>query len=118
MRGGVEGKFHRERPDTWERISMRLAFLLAQGSTRFQSFGRISDSLVFQVRDDRPAGRGVLLRPCAKSSIKIPREAETKAFEQEAILNSVYKTCRRPVSISGLQKFSVRLWSFWYHPRT
>ncbi len=35
-----------------------------------------------------------MLRPCAKSSITIPRDAERKAFEQEAMLNSVYKACK------------------------
>jgi hypothetical protein len=99
---------------------MRLAFLLAQGSIRFQSFGMMSATLVLQVKDDKPVGRGVVLRPCAKSSIKIPREAERKAFEQEPILNSVYKACRSRISTSirRLKKFSVRLWSCWYHSLT
>ncbi len=62
----------------------------------FQSFGSISATLVFQDSVDKPAGRGVtvVLRPCAKSSITIPREVERKAFEQEERLNSVYKTYR------------------------
>jgi len=41
-----------------------------------------------------------VLRPCAKSSITIPREADRNAFEQEARLKSVYKAypSRRPIS--------------------
>jgi hypothetical protein len=84
-------KNHLATPETCVRISIRLAFWLAQGSISFQSFGRISATLVFQVRVDNPVGRGVVLRPCAKSSITIPREAERKAFEQEPRLNSVCK---------------------------
>ena len=91
-------------PDTCVRISIRLAFWLAQESMSFQSFGRISATLVFQVRFDRPAGRGVLLRPFAKSSITIPREAERKAFEQEARLNSVYKAYRGHISTFAASK--------------
>jgi len=72
-------------------MSIRSAFWLAQGSISFQSLGRISATFVFQVRVDKPAGNGVVLRPCANSSITIPREAERKAFEQEPILKSVYK---------------------------
>lgn len=45
--------------------------------------------MVFQLSADKPAGKGVVFRPWAKSSIRIPREAERKAFEQEARLNSV-----------------------------
>jgi len=52
----------------------------------------MSATFVFQLRVDKPAGKGVVFRPCAKSSMRIPREAERKAFEQEAILKSVYKT--------------------------
>ena len=59
--------------------------------------------MVFQDKVDKPAGRGVVLRPCAKSSIKIPREVARKAFEQEPILNSVYKACRGPISTFSLQ---------------
>ena len=91
IRKQTEDRSHRERPETWERISKRFAFWLAQGSISCQSFGRISATLVFQDRVDKPAGRGVVLRPFAKSSITIPRDVGTKAFEQEAILNSVYK---------------------------
>jgi len=87
----MEQIFHRERPETWERISIKLAFSLAQGSISFQSFPRILTTLVAQDRVDKPAGRGVVLRPCAKSSITIPREVARKAFEQEARLNSVYR---------------------------
>ena len=83
---------------------MRLAFWLAQGSMSFQSFGRISATLVFQDKVDKPAGRGVVLRPCAKSSIRIPREVARKAFEQEAILNSVYKAYGSPISPFRLQR--------------
>ena len=72
----------------------------------FQSFGRISATLVFHVRLDKPAGKGVVLRPCAKSSITIPREAERKAFEQDARLKSVYKA-HEPISeFEALQKSS------------
>ncbi len=49
--------------------------------------------MVFQVRLDKPPGKGVVFRPCAKSSITIPRDAERKAFEQDARSNSVYKAC-------------------------
>ena len=49
--------------------------------------------MVFQVRFDNPEGRGVVLRPCAKSSITIPTDVERKAVEQDAILNNVYKAC-------------------------
>jgi hypothetical protein len=87
----VEWKnLHLATPDRCVRISIRLAFSLAQRSISFQSFGKMSATLVFQVSVDKPAGRGVVLRPFAKSSITIPREAERKAFEQEARLNSVY----------------------------
>ena len=85
-------------------ISMRLAFWLAQGSISFQSFGRISATFVFQDKFDKPAGRGVVLRPFAKSSIAIPMEVARKAFEQEARLNKVYKAYRGPVSTFSLQK--------------
>ena len=101
---GVEFNPHLARPDTWDSISIRFAFSLAHGSMRSQSFGRISATFVLQPRADKPAGRGVVLRPCAKSSIRIPREVERKAFEQEAILNSVYKTYRISVSASGGSK--------------
>src|SRR6267154_5936180 len=115
----MERRPHRERPETWERISMRLAFWLAQGSISFQSFGRISATLVFQVRVDKPGGKGVVLRPCAKSSITIPREADRKAFEQEPRLKSVCKAHEFHQHIeSSPRKFSVRLWSFWCHSRT
>jgi hypothetical protein len=87
----MEQRFHRERPETWERISIKLAFSLAQESISCQSFPRILDTLVPQPRVDKHAGRGVVLRPCAKSSITIPIEVARKAFEQEAILNSVYR---------------------------
>jgi hypothetical protein len=99
---------------------MRLAFWLAQGSISCQSFGRISATLVFQDKVGKPAGRGVVLRPCAKSSITIPREVARKAFEQEAILNSVYNAYRGPISTSSLQRVgrNLHLWSFWYHSRT
>jgi hypothetical protein len=105
----MEMKSHRERPETWERISMRLAFWLAQGSISCQSFGRMSATLVFQDKVDKPTGRGVVLRPCAKSSIRIPREVARKAFEQEAILNSVYKAYRGPISTSNLQRVGCNL---------
>jgi hypothetical protein len=52
-----------------------------------------SATLVFQVRLDKPPGKGVVFRPCAKSSITIPRDAERKAFEQDARSNNVYKAC-------------------------
>src|SRR6267154_1011394 len=86
----------------------------------FQSFGRISATLVFQDKVDKPAGRGVVLRPCAKSSITIPREVARKAFEQDARLNNVYKAYSRPISTSSLQNAgrNLHLWSFWYHSRT
>jgi hypothetical protein len=60
------------------------------------------------------------LRPCAKSSIRIPREVARKAFEQEAILNNVYKAYRGPISASNLQRVgcNLHLWSFWYHSLT
>jgi hypothetical protein len=87
----MEQRFHRERPETWERISIKLAFWLAQGSISCQSLPRISATLVPQDRVDKPAGRGVILRPWAKSSITIPIEVARKAFEQEQRLNSVYK---------------------------
>ena len=51
----------------------------------------MSITLVSQLSVDKPAGKGVVFRPCAKSSIRIPREAERKAFEQEARLKSVYR---------------------------
>src|SRR5258708_18080137 len=116
----MEPGSHRERPETCERISIKFAFWLAQGSISFQSFGRIEATLVFQDRVDNQAGRGVVLRPCAKSSIRIPREAERKAFEQEARLNSVYKTYHDPISTSSFQgvRRNLHLWSFWYHSRT
>jgi hypothetical protein len=99
---------------------MRLAFWLAQGSISSQSFGRMSATLVFQDKVDKPAGRGVVLRPCAKSSITIPREVATNAFEQEAILNSVYKIYRGPINTFMLQRVghNSHLWSCWYHSRT
>ena len=56
----------------------------------FQASGRIAANLVSQVRVDKPGGNGVVLRPWAKSSTSIPREAERKPFEQEARLNNVY----------------------------
>ena len=95
---------HLATPETCESISIRLAFWLAQGSISFQSFGRISATLVFQVRVDKPAGKGVVLRPCAKSSITIPREAERKAFEQEPMLKSVYKYVNLSVHLKDLEK--------------
>src|SRR5258708_4172317 len=79
-----------------------------------QSFGRISATLVFQVRFDKPAGGGVVLRPYAKSSITIPREADRNAFEQEARLNSVYKAypSRHPIStFEGQQNKSAHVCS-------
>jgi hypothetical protein len=79
-----------------------------------QSFDRISATLVFQVRFDKPAGRGVVLRPYAKSSITIPREADRNAFEQEARLNSVYKAypSRHPIStFEGQQNRSAHVCS-------
>ncbi len=82
---------HLATPDRCVRMSIRFAFWLAQGSISCQSFGRILATLVFQLRVDKPAGKGVVLRPCAKSSITIPRDAVRKAFEQEARLKSVYK---------------------------
>ncbi len=82
---------HLATPDRCVRMSIRFAFWLAQGSISCQSFGRILATLVFQLRVDKPAGKGVILRPCAKSSITIPRDAVRKAFEQEARLKSVYK---------------------------
>ena len=96
----MEQIFHRKRPEIWERISSKLALSLAQGSISFQSSNRISATLVPQYKFDRPGGRGVVLRPCAKSSITIPIEAARKAFEQEARLNSAYKTYRGPISTS------------------
>jgi hypothetical protein len=76
--------------------------------------------LVFQDKVDKPAGRGVVLRPCAKSSITIPREVERNAFEQEAILNSVYKAYRGPVGTFIFQRVerNLHLWSCWHHSRT
>jgi hypothetical protein len=99
---------------------MRLAFWLAQGSISFQSFGRILATLVLQDKVDKPAGRGVVLRPCAKSSITIPREVARKAFEQEAMLNRVYKAHCGSISIFSLQRIEriLHLWSFWCHSRT
>jgi hypothetical protein len=111
--GGIQ-KTHLATPDTCERTSIRLAFWLAQGSMSCQSFSRISATLVFQVRFDRPAGRGVVLRPCAKSSITIPREADRNACEQEARLKSVYKAypSHRPIStFEGQQNRSAHVCS-------
>jgi hypothetical protein len=96
----MDQRFHRARPETWERISIKLAFSVAQGSISFQSSPRIWATLVVQDRVDKPTGRGVVLRPCAKSSITIPIEVARKALEQEARLNSVYKPYRGPVSTS------------------
>jgi hypothetical protein len=76
-------------PDTCVKISIRFAFLLAQGSESSQSPGRMSANFVCQLSVDRLAGSGDVLRPCANSSINNPSEAATKAFEQEAILNNV-----------------------------
>ena len=76
-------------PDTCVKISIRFAFLLAQGSESCQSPGRMSTNFVCQLSVDKPAGSGVVLRLCANSSIKIPNEAATKAFEQEPMLNKV-----------------------------
>jgi hypothetical protein len=90
----MKQRFHRERPETWERISIKLAFSLAQGSISCQSSPRIWATLVNQDRVDKPAGRDVVFRPYAKSSITIPIEVARKAFEQEARLNSVYKAYR------------------------
>jgi hypothetical protein len=98
MRSCEDKNPHLATPDTCESISIRLAFWLAQGSISFQSFGRISATLDFQVRVDKPAGKGVVLRPRAKSSITIPREAERKAFEHEPRLKSVYKA-RESISV-------------------
>ena len=60
--------------------------------------------MVFQVSVDKPAGRGVVLRPHAKSSITIPREAERKAFDKSARLNSVYKAYYGRISTVHLKK--------------
>src|SRR6267154_3649514 len=119
MRNCEDKNLHLATPDTCESISIRLAFWLAQGSISFQSFGRISATLFFQVRVNKPGGKGVVLRPCAKSSITIPREADRKAFEQEPRLKSVCKAHEFHQHIeSSPRKFSVRLWSFWCHSRT
>ena len=109
-RSGGNKNPHLPTPDRCVRISIRLAFSLAQGSISFHSFGSISTTLVFQLRVDKPTGSGVVLRPCAKSSITIPREAERKAFDNEARLNSVYKAHSGPISTFEASKsFSVRL---------
>jgi len=49
----------------------------------------MSANFVFQLSVDKLAGSGVVFRPWANSSINIPSEAATNAFEQEAILNNV-----------------------------
>ncbi len=76
-------------PDTCVRISIRFAFLLAHGSESSQSPGRMSANFVCQLSVDKLVGSGVVFRPCANSSINIPSEAATKAFEQEPMLNKV-----------------------------
>ena len=60
--------------------------------------------MVFHVRLDSPGGKGVVLRPFAKSSITIPREAERKAFEQDPRLKSVYKAHESVSAFEALQE--------------
>lgn len=67
------------------KMSIRFAFLLAHGSESSQSPGRMS---VCQLSVDKPVGSGVVFLPRADSSINIPSEAATKAFEQEPMLNN------------------------------
>ena len=76
-------------PDTCVKISIKFAFLLAQGSESSQSPGRMSANFVCQLSVDKLAGSGVVLRRCANSSINNPSAAATKAFEQEPMLNNV-----------------------------
>src|SRR6266702_4514449 len=76
-------------PDPCVKISIRFAFLLAHVSESSQSPGRMSANFVCQLSVDKPVGSGVVWRPCANSSIKIPSEVATKAFEQEPMLNKV-----------------------------
>jgi hypothetical protein len=75
-----------------------LAFSLAQESIGFHPFGKISATLVFQLKVNKSAGGEFVLRPCAKSLIMIPIEAERNTLEQEARSNNVYKAHRGPIS--------------------
>lgn len=74
-------------PETWAIISRTLAFSEAHSSCRAHSPGPGSKSFtfVFQLNEAKPGGRAVTLRPCAKSSIKIPIAAAAKALEHDAM---------------------------------
>ena len=86
-------KTHLGRPDWCERMSRTVAFSVAHSSMSFQSSGRMSLTFVSQSSRLTPAGSGVTLRPCAKSSIRMPKLLARKAFEQDAMLNEV---CQPP----------------------
>lgn len=77
-------------PDTCDSISRMEAFSVAHSSISFQSSGRRSLTFVCQSNVFTPEGRGVTFRPCAKSSIRMPTEPVTNAFEHDARLNNVY----------------------------
>jgi hypothetical protein len=55
----------------------------------FQSPGRRSCIFVSHVSAARPAGRGVMFRPCAKSSMSSPIAVAVKAFETLASVKVV-----------------------------
>jgi hypothetical protein len=75
---------HEESPEMCDRMSLMLAFSVAQSSMSSQCFGRISFTLVCQSNTGTLDGREVVFLPFAKSSIKIPTALDRNALEQEA----------------------------------
>lgn len=79
---------HRGTPDTWERISRRLALSEAHSSMSCQS-GNKSLSRVCQVNSVKSDGSAVTLLPFAKSSIRRPSAVAQNALDTDAMWNSV-----------------------------
>ena len=81
-------------PVTWLSASLMFAFLVVHSSSRTHSPGNRSASFVSKSNVVTPSGRGVTLRPCAKSSMRMPTALARKDFEHDAISNSVYGPVR------------------------